>query len=236
MITLFQSFTKKQSQLYDRTAMDLGVPGPLLMENAAGRATQLLLRLGVHDRVAVVCGKGNNGGDGFVLARHLAEVGVPCRVEMLVSPDQLAGDAKLAFDSLAGTGIAIDDATEGLLSRLYRCQWIVDGLLGTGVSGSIREPFATAIGQINQARRQVLALDVPSGLDADTGEPLGEVVRADHTATFVARKKGFDHPDSEAFTGKVHVISLGVDTNAVLQNMGLKNTRVDINAGEGIEI
>ncbi len=88
--------------------------------------------------------------------------------------------------------------------------WIVDALLGTGTAGTIREPYATVIAAINRANKKVLAVDLPSGMDCDTGQPLGDCVRAAHTATFVGRKVGFDSPGAPQFTGEVHVIEIGV--------------------------
>ena len=95
-------------------------------------------------------------------------------------------------------------------NELRRADWIVDALLGTGTQGKVREPFASAIAAINEARKKVLAIDLPSGLDCDSGVVLGDCVRADHTATFVARKPGFDLADAHKWTGEIHVLDIGM--------------------------
>jgi NAD(P)H-hydrate epimerase len=97
-----------------------------------------------------------------------------------------------------------------LHEQFAQADWIVDALLGTGTRGSVREPYLSAIESINATPARVLAVDLPSGLDCDTGEPLGVVIRADHTATFVARKIGFEAEGVEKFTGTVHVVDIGV--------------------------
>lgn len=212
-MTYSQSLTRDQIRRYDQIAMELGIPGPVLMENAARGAVEILLRLGLNGPVSIVCGKGNNGGDGFVMARWLHALERPVSVELWANPEELTGDAAIAFAPLAKLGVRIHRAGDDTLSRLLGSQWVVDALLGTGAKGEVRPPFDQAISQINESGRSVLAVDLPSGLDCDLGSPLSEagpVVRADHTVTFVARKRGFDHPESVAWTGTVHVVSLGV--------------------------
>lgn len=204
-----RNLSRDDVRTYDRVAIERGIPGPVLMENAAGGAARLLMSLGARGPIAIVCGKGNNGGDGFVMARILAAHGFPVEIVLMGPSSELAGDAAIAFAPLRHLGIAISPVDDRLLQRLYRSEWIVDALLGTGTRGEIRPAFGQVIETINRARRSVFAIDLPSGLDCDSGVPLGPTVRARHTATFVARKQGFDHPASEAFTGKVHVIPIG---------------------------
>jgi NAD(P)H-hydrate epimerase len=207
------SLSRQAVREYDREAIARGIPGPVLMENAARGAVELLTSLGAHGPITIVCGKGNNAGDGFVMARLLAELGFHVELELAIDPALLTGDAALAFAPLAHypiqTHILEAPFEEGLLTRLRRGQWIVDALLGTGTQGAIREPFSSVIEVVNRARRRVLSVDLPSGLDCDSGEPLGPTIRANHTATFVARKLGFDNRASERYTGKVHVIPIG---------------------------
>jgi NAD(P)H-hydrate epimerase len=201
--------TREQSRDYDRKAAARGIAGPVLMENAARGTAELLVRLGVAGSVAVVCGKGNNGGDGFAIARLLCQWGIRVCVEMSVDPAELRGDAATAFGPLAALGVPINRLDERALERLQRREWIVDAILGTGAQDAVRPPFSQAIQMVNAANRRVLAVDLPSGLDADFGRPLGLAVRAERTATFVARKAGFDRPESFAYTGLVHVIEIG---------------------------
>ncbi len=208
--------TRAQVRDVDRRAVDeYGLTGLVLMENAGRNAAALLLELGIRGPVLICCGKGNNAGDGFVVARHLENAGVPVAVLLAVPSTSLSGDAAVNFGVLrrAGTTI-VEPPSTGIQSpwrdELARADWIVDALLGTGTQGSLREPFLSAIATINQSGRRVFALDLPSGMDCDTGHPLGDCIRAAHTATFVARKPGFDAPGATDCTGEVHVIDIGV--------------------------
>jgi NAD(P)H-hydrate epimerase len=214
--------TRAQAREYDRLASEeYGMPSLLLMENAGRGTAELLQRLNPERApVTVCCGKGNNGGDGFVIARHLENHGLPVRVLLFAEPDQLTGDAAVNFRILerAGTpllvpvlaGMADADFERWLTDHLSRAAgWVVDALFGTGLSGPIRGRLAQVVAAVNAAPARVLAVDIPSGLDADTGEPLGPTVQADHTATFVAPKQGFDNPTAREWLGEVHVLDIG---------------------------
>lgn len=200
----------------DRRAIEqFGLPGVVLMENAGRGAAELLMSLGIDGPVVIFAGKGNNGGDGFVIARHLENQGYRVRVLLFCDPGELRGDAELNFRVIraAGTPIEIvtgDSSTAAVERALKTADWIVDALLGTGAQGEVREPYVTAIERINSAGAKVFAVDLPSGMDCDSGQPLGCCIRADHTATFVARKMGFDAKGAAALTGRVHVIDIGV--------------------------
>jgi NAD(P)H-hydrate epimerase len=212
--------TRDEVRDIDRRAIEeYGLPGIVLMENAGRGCAELLLRLGPPDRgrgrVVVCCGKGNNGGDGYVIARHLENAG--CRVEVLLfcNPADVAGDAAVNLHVLqaAQTPVGCFGTTVPCaeLDRLLEgAEWIVDALLGTGAQGVVREPYRTAIAAINRSGRRVFAVDLPSGLDCDTGAPLGPCVRARETGTFVAPKKGFEVPTAAEYTGRVHVVDIGV--------------------------
>lgn len=211
-----RTMTREEVRNVDRRAIEeFGMPGVVLMENAGRGAAELLIRLGIRGPVVICAGAGNNGGDGFVIARHLENRGEQVHLLLFSDPDNLRGDAAINYNILKAAGTPRTvlgqsfDVNE-LDRELARADWIVDALLGTGTSGEIRDPFATLIDHINNAGKKVLAVDLPSGLDCDSGEPLGHCVRADHTATFVARKKGFDSALSPALTGTVHVIDIGV--------------------------
>jgi len=167
--------------------------------------------------VGIVCGRGNNGGDGFVIARHLENLGAEVRILLACDPAAYRGDAAVNHTVAARSGIPImslESATAGeWFEALEGADWIIDALLGTGASAAPRGAIATAIEATNQARSagaRVLAVDLPSGLDCDTGLAAGACVRADITATFVARKVGFDAPGASAYTGTVHVLDIGV--------------------------
>lgn len=200
--------TRSEAREYDRRAIAAGVAGTTLMEAAARGVVEVLCSTGVRGPVAVVCGKGNNGGDGFVVARLLYERDIAVHVEMLVAPEELTGDALWAFESTAHIPIERYRWDEAAPARLERCEWIIDAMLGTGTSGAIREPFVTAIDAVNRARARVLAIDLPSGLDCDTGAPLGPVIVAERTVTFVAPKIGFFNPAARRYLGVVDVVPL----------------------------
>lgn len=210
------SLSREQAREIDRRAIEeFGMPGIVLMENAGRGAAELLMRLGAIGSIVVCAGKGNNGGDGFVIARHLENHRHSIKVLLYCSPDELTGDAAVNFRIIeaARTPVRVVEAVSSDLEfepELAEADWIVDALLGTGAQGVVRAPFSMAIAQINRSGAHVLAVDLPSGLDCDTGRPLGACVRADHTATFVARKRGFDRPESREWTGTVHVIDIGV--------------------------
>src|SRR5262249_35784914 len=152
--------------------------------------------LGIHGPVVVCCGKGNNGGDGFVVARHLDNRGISVKVLLFCQPGDLSGDAAINYRILTRSNVEISapaifsDNDKTLRRDLDAAEWLVDALFGTGLSGSIRPPLDGVIQAINASPARVLAIDLPSGLDANTGEPLGAAVQADHTVTFVAPKVG----------------------------------------------
>lgn len=222
--------TREQVRQVDAVAIQrYGLPGVVLMENA-GRGTAELMRSLGADRVTVCCGRGNNGGDGFVIARHLEIAGCDVKVLHFADPTTLRGDAAINFAVIekAGTPLRVwtgDLSHEALTDALAGSRWIVDALLGTGAAGLPRSPYPEVIRAINTAASggvKVLAVDLPSGLDADLGEPFrdetgryGPCVKADVTATFVARKTGFDKPSSHEFTGDVVVIDIGVPRRAI---------------------
>ncbi len=215
--------SREQSRALDRKVIDeIGVPGVVLMENAGRGTAELLLRLGARGPVVVCCGKGNNGGDGFVIARWLDNAGVAVRVLLFARPEELTGDAAVMHRILARSGPPVEarlDVDEAALrDELASAEWVVDALFGSGLQGPVRPPFDRIIEAINASGARVLAVDIPSGLDADTGEPLGPTIRATHTATIAAAKKGFARPEAAAWLGKVHVIDMGAPRRVLEQS------------------
>ena len=205
----------------DRLAIErYGIPGVVLMENAGANVARLLQAQGIEGPVVIACGRGNNGGDGFVVARHLDAAGHRVQILLAAPVAAYAGDAaiNLAIAERASLPIVClgDADAAGWCHELAGASWIVDALLGTGAAGPPRGAVEVAIGAINTVRAgaaacppRVLAVDLPSGLDADTGEAHGVCVRADVTATFVAEKAGFAAPAAASFTGPVHVVDIG---------------------------
>ena len=208
--------TRQQVRELDRRAIEqFGVPGVVLMENAGRGMAELLRSLGVSGPVAVCCGKGNNGGDGFVIARHLDNAGLSVRVLLFAESASLTGDAAVNHRILAASGISMEVwpgpslDEEKLRRELSAADWIVDALFGTGLRGAVQPPFDRVIAVVNDAGVRVFAVDIPSGLDCDTGLPLGIAVKARHTATVAAMKKGFLHPSASEWLGQVHLIDMG---------------------------
>ena len=215
------SLTREQVRAVDRIAIEeFGVPGVVLMENAGLLASlRILEQLGAsRGPVAVLCGGGNNGGDGYVIARQLANRGVDVLVFSCQSARELGGDAAVNRAivermGLAVTSIASAQELDAARAELARAEVLVDALLGTGFRGAVRPELARVIDTLAavcaESGAQVVAIDLPSGLDCDTGEPTNATVRADLTLTFVARKAGFDRARSERWTGAVEVVPIG---------------------------
>lgn len=203
----------------DRLAIEeYGLPGVVLMENAgagAARVALSLLERGRGRRVEIVCGPGNNGGDGWVVARHLANAGCDVHVASCVEPGALRGDAAIHARVAQRMGIAHAVVEDGAaLARVDRADLVVDAVLGTGARGAPRGTVLRAIealARLDAAEGpRVLALDLPSGFDGDTGLCLGPCVRATATATFAAEKVGFAAPGAAHLLGRVHVVDIGV--------------------------
>ena len=211
-----RSLSREEVRDVDRRAIeDFEIPGIVLMENAGRSAAETLLSLGVGGLVIICAGHGNNGGDGFVIARHLQIQGVQTRIILCCDPAKIAGDAAINYRIATRAGLSIDRAgtlegQDSLANVLAGADWIVDALLGTGLTGRVREPQQSVIQAINDSGSRVLAVDLPSGLDCDTGQPLGCCVRAHHTVTFVAHKLGFAAPNVDEWTGEVTVAGIGV--------------------------
>jgi NAD(P)H-hydrate epimerase len=206
----------------DRLAAEqYGIPSILLMENAAFHLADVAMHLTEEAegaRVLIFCGPGNNGGDGLALARHLHNAGASVEIMLAAPVSEYTGDAainlgiarkmelpivRLAEDADGDAGRAVDRFAPDL---------VVDALLGTGITSTVREPIAGLIGWVNALGRKgatVLAVDLPSGLDCDSGEPLGAAVQADVTVSFVGLKKGFTSLTAQGYIGEVIVVDIG---------------------------
>lgn len=202
-------YTPAQVQALDRLAIEqFGIPGYRLMVTAGVAAFDRLQRRWPEAcGIAVLCGTGNNGGDGYVVARLAHEAGLHVQVLRLGDAGRLRGDALSAAQAAEQAGVVIDDY-QG--QELYPYDVIVDALLGTGLSGAVDGPWAAAIEAINASGVPVLALDIPSGLSGDNGAVLGGAVRAVETVTFLALKRGLYTGRGPDHTGHVSFHSLGV--------------------------
>ncbi len=213
--------TAAQMQKVDRKTIDeVGIPGPELMENAgrgiAEGIIEDLLGASLGAKVTVFCGKGNNGGDGYVVARYLHEAGIPVEVYYQGPYEKLSDDARLNFDRAAKLKIAMTEVTEpSVLPDTLDSEFIVDAIFGTGFSGSPRGITAEMIEYVNTQSQCVIAVDLPSGLNADTGQAEGSVVEADYTYTLALPKFGLFVSPGRELAGVISVVPIGVPDSVV---------------------
>ncbi len=205
----------EQMRAIDRWAIEQrGVPSLDLMERAGAGVTRVVEQLDPDGQVVVVCGKGNNGGDGLVVARLLRDAGRAVSVVCACDPDELAGDARANLERLPGAApVQLDQGGEALA----RAGVVVDALLGTGFAGEPHGAVADAIAAINETSGHVVAVDVPSGVDASSGAVNGAAVAASATATFHTAKPGLWINPGKRHAGRVHVIDIGVPRGAPTQ-------------------
>lgn len=201
--------TAAQTRELDRRAIvEHGIPGIALMKRAGASAFQELCRRWPEARaITVFCGSGNNGGDGYIVAALARERGLSSRVIQLTDPGQLKGDAALAARFAMQAGVPLEPFSAAAETN---GDVLVDALLGTGITRPVADMHAAAIAAINGAGRPVLAIDIPSGLHADTGAELGVAVRAQVTVTFIGRKLGLYTGRGPALAGAVVFDRLGV--------------------------
>ena len=205
---ILKSVTAAQMRDIDRKATDeLGIPSIVLMENA-GRSVAEAAKAFGKGKIAVVCGSGNNGGDGFVAARFLSNWGFEVELVLVKPPETLKGDSLTNFKITRN--LRLQALLYGSHTPLNKFNLIIDALLGTGTKGEIKDLYRSAIEEINNSARKVLSVDIPSGLDADTGELLGAAVKADTTVTMFLPKKGLLVSRALPFTGKLIVADIGI--------------------------
>jgi len=217
--------TAEEMRAFDATAIqDYGIPGVVLMENA-GRTTFHILRtrlvgnvLGLN--VAVIAGPGNNGGDGYVIARYLINHGAQVDTFLLSPREKIKGDALINLKILEKMTPRIFQITDKESLKQAACRWqecelIVDAILGTGLNSEVRSPYKEAIEEINRAPGMRLAVDLPSGLNADTGQVLGAAVQADLTATYGFRKLGTALYPGIEYCGTVEVVDISIPLPAI---------------------
>jgi NAD(P)H-hydrate epimerase len=215
--------SRDEVRAFDNWAINtLAIPGMVLMENAGRSCAEFIagkLSEVARPKVCIFCGTGNNGGDGFVIARHLSNSDSRATVVICGDRSKIKGDAKTNLDILERLGQPVQkldldcgDVPGQVQAFAGATDMIVDGLFGTGLSGQLDGRYRQLIESMNSQRRPIVAVDIPSGLDCDTGEPLGAAIRATYTVTFVAVKKGFTLPGSASdYTGEIFVASIGVE-------------------------
>ena len=220
--------SRLQVRACDAIAIEkFAIPGIVLMENAGSAAAATILAsldCPARSRVCILAGVGNNAGDGFVVARHLTNHAVKVDILICGPRNRFTGDALTNLRIVENMHLPItcldqsppESLTSIITQHLAAADLIVDAMLGTGASGPPRQPIRSVIEILNTIDSPVVALDIPSGLDCDTGRPSEIAVRADQTVTFAALKKGFNTLDAARYTGKVTVASIGIDA-AILQ-------------------
>ena len=205
-------YTAAETRELDRLAIDqAGIPGDILMTRAGEAAFLLLREQWPHARdIAVVCGSGNNGGDGYVVALLAAHAGLHPTVFASTPVSALQGDALTMAERVQAEGLPIIELVDANVPDFSGVDVIVDGVLGTGLRGPVRESLVPLIHSINRSGKPVLALDIPSGLSADSGAAPGDAVRATHTITFIGVKRGLVTGEGPVLTGTLHFDDLRV--------------------------
>jgi len=214
--------TAETMRMLDRTAIEeYGIPGAALMELAgSGTARAILGRWPRARRVGILAGSGNNGGDGYVIARHLINAGLKVTTYLLAARDKISGDARLNLDVLLKMNapvVDVGDAQE--LRRHHRdletMDVLVDAMLGTGLRTDIQGIYREAIELINDSRVPICAVDIPTGLSSDTGKPMGEAIRATLTCTYGLRKIGQVIYPGVVYVGDLELIDIGMPREMV---------------------
>jgi hydroxyethylthiazole kinase-like uncharacterized protein yjeF len=204
--------TRAQVREIDRRASEeYGIPGIVLMENAALAVVHEAMRMLRSQRspsALILVGGGNNGGDGLAAARHLHNRGVSVTIGLMTEPERFKGDAIINWKIVSTMKLPAEPITTALIARHAR-GLVIDALFGTGLTEPPRNPFPTIAQAVNDFCSDVLAVDVPSGLDCDTGQPLGICIRATSTVTFVAQKPGFIKSTARPYLGNVTVGDIG---------------------------
>jgi len=216
--------TAEQMQEIDRKAIETyRIPGIVLMENAGRGATEVISNAFPNlqkKKVAIIAGKGNNGGDGFVIARHLLNQGCSAKVFLLADPKALRGDAETNFHiflRMKGEIIPVPSSKDyqKIKKDLEKFDLLIDGIFGTGLDAEVRGYYREVIDHINTLQKPIVAIDIPSGLDANTGKPLGTAIRASLTVTFGVPKVGHLISPGLDYVGMVKVIDIGIPRRLV---------------------
>jgi len=217
--------SRDEVRAFDSWAInEVGLPGVVLMENAGRSCAELIKEklTGIESQmVCIFCGTGNNGGDGYVIARRLLKSGCTVTVVICGDRNKIKGDAKINLDvleKLSGPVEQLEMEDADIPGRVEAfiggADMVVDGIFGTGLKGQLKDGYKILIKSINALNYPVLSVDIPSGLDCDTGKVLGAAIKAKYTVTFAAVKRGFTLTESVSeYTGEIFVASIGVEPN-----------------------
>jgi NAD(P)H-hydrate epimerase len=213
--------TRQQVRQIDRLAAErYHIPGEVLMENAAIAATNVatsMISSGDQGEILILCGGGNNGGDGLAIARHLHNREFKVKIFLTADPEKYANEAKTNWQIVQAMGLPISQPQPEAIARA-RAILIVDAIFGTGLTQLPRDPFAQIAAALERIGAPVLAIDIPSGLDCDTGLPLGPTcIKANRTITFAAEKAGFANPQAREYLGEVTVGDIGCPRELVME-------------------
>ena len=209
---------REMQQMDQETIQKIGLPGRILMENAGSGAFRFMRRLFpdlAEKSVGVVAGRGNNGGDGFVMARYLSQKSIAVKVYLLCEKDRVQGDAKANLDLLAPLGIPVVEIPDAgdfkkQKAAMRRHDIWVDAIFGTGLNSDVRGHYKAVILYLNALKKPILAVDIPSGLNADNGQVCGVCIKAQATATFAFPKIGHMVYPGAAYTGELEIIDIGI--------------------------
>src|SRR5690349_14257688 len=216
-----------------RTIEEIGIPSLVLMENAGRQVVAALEAVHgdlLQERVGVLCGRGNNGGDGFVIARTLFQRDVDVAVFLVGQVADVRGDARVNLEILGRLGITVvevadSQAWELHFSEVSDCTLIVDAIFGTGLNAPVSGLIESVIADVNASGIPVVAIDLPSGLSADTPEPIGPTVDAALTVTLAAPKLSLVLPPGEMLAGDIVIADIGIPSDIL---DGLEGPRVEL--------
>jgi NAD(P)H-hydrate epimerase len=221
---------EEMSEIDRYTISEIGIPGRVLMENAGRAATEIILQKWpelIGQRIAVVCGKGNNGGDGLVVARCLSEKGAACSVFLLGTKSEGRGDALANLQVAEKLGLSIFEVTdESQLPDFSTYFLLVDAILGTGSRGGLDGLLAQAVERMNASGSPIIALDLPTGVNTNTGEVNGPCIRASVCVTFGAAKRGLLFSPGREYAGELHVAEIGFPNRAI-EAANIQTRRLD---------
>ena len=230
---MFAAGQREMQQIDQYTIETIGLPGVVLMENAGAKVVEEILESMPcpNPKIVILAGGGDNGGDGFVIARRLVDLGMAPFLCVMADRTRIKGDAKVHFDAYVKRGLPVSYFNErdlqALERRLGEADIIVDAMLGTGVKGVLREPFHTVIPLVNKYADKscIISVDIPSGVNSDTGKAEGGAIKAAKTVTFVFPKKGFFLQDGPKYVGEWKAVDISVPSS-VAEDLNLKMATV----------